>query len=618
MSALSIQVPFPVFQDRDGQPLDNGYVWLGTSSLNPQTNPVVAYYDSALTIVATQPLRTLNGFISRAGSPAQVYVDAVNFSILVQDRQGTTVFSVPEGTGISPNASGVVYDPAGTGAVATTVQDKLRESVSVKDFGAVGDGVTDDRAAIQLAVTACVTSRQTILIPPGTYNVGGPIDVRGVQIKLDGAGIRPSAAFAARTMTDGYSSSSIFYIGGNANGSAIRGSTNMGGTAGYDINAADSGGVARATSCIEVYAISAEIVHNIIISDLSIKNATTANVRVHGYAYLIDFQRVYSSASPIGYSCSTVDPTSGLGPISFSQCYAVVCKWGMYLMGGSYVAYNIATDNCDVGIYGINAAAISIDGWGCEQTIEPLYGFTSSKITANNFYIATAGASAGGAWDTANSYSGQTGSSPAASGLSLFSMQSTDLRLSAGLFNVPAANFNKVFSNAASTGTYTGDSARVVLSNCQKSGVFPKESILGVNSYGAWTNGSAIVIDLDAYEEYTAANTACTGAITTACIWKAVRVGRVVTLTIPAVSGTASAVTSIQMGVNLPSTMRPTGTTGGASVSLINNNVNIAQGVVRIGTDGTIKIYRDSTFAVAFTAGNTAGLQDAATMSWVV
>lgn len=40
------------------------------------------------------------------------------------------------GTGITSNASSVAYDPAGTGAVATTVQSKLRESVSVKDFGA--------------------------------------------------------------------------------------------------------------------------------------------------------------------------------------------------------------------------------------------------------------------------------------------------------------------------------------------------------------------------------------------------------------------------------------------------------------------------------------------------
>lgn len=172
MSALSIQVPFPVFQDRDGQPLDNGYVWLGTSSLNPQTNPVVAYYDSALTIVATQPLRTLNGFISRAGSPAQVYVDAVNFSILVQDRQGTTVFSVPEGTGISPNASGVVYDPSGTGAVATTVQSKLRESVSVVDFGAAtGASAAANYTAFAAATTHASANGLGITIPAGTYSL---------------------------------------------------------------------------------------------------------------------------------------------------------------------------------------------------------------------------------------------------------------------------------------------------------------------------------------------------------------------------------------------------------------------------------------------------------------
>jgi hypothetical protein len=169
MSALSIEVPFPVFQDRDGQPLENGYVWIGVANLNPQTNPVIAYFDKALTIPAAQPLRTINGYISNAGTPAQVYVDGVNFSILVQDSKGSMVYNFPDGTGVNPtvNAEDVIYDPPFANAVQTNVENKLAESASAKDFGAVGDGVADDTVSLQNALN----SNQLIFLPKGNYRI---------------------------------------------------------------------------------------------------------------------------------------------------------------------------------------------------------------------------------------------------------------------------------------------------------------------------------------------------------------------------------------------------------------------------------------------------------------
>jgi hypothetical protein len=171
MSPLSIQVPFPVFQDRDGQPLENGYIWIGEPNLNPQTNPVVAYFDAALTIPAPQPLRTLNGYVSRAGTPAQIYIDGVNFSILVQDSKGSMVYNFPDGSGISPDACGVTYNPPFTGAVSYPVCEKLEQTVSVKDFGAVGDGVTDDYDAINAAWLYCYPIGASLYFPSGTYLV---------------------------------------------------------------------------------------------------------------------------------------------------------------------------------------------------------------------------------------------------------------------------------------------------------------------------------------------------------------------------------------------------------------------------------------------------------------
>jgi len=78
-------------------------------------------------------------------------------------------------TGVT-DASLVTYTPAGTGAVATTVQTKLRQIVSVMDFGAVGDGVVDDTVAIQAAITY-TGSTGTVDFPSGIYRITGVVNM---------------------------------------------------------------------------------------------------------------------------------------------------------------------------------------------------------------------------------------------------------------------------------------------------------------------------------------------------------------------------------------------------------------------------------------------------------
>lgn len=76
-----------------------------------------------------------------------------------------------------PTSEQVTFLQTGTGATARTVDAKLKDTVSVKDFGAVGDGVTDDTAAIQAAMdyVGSVTTRLELFIPNGTYIISSPL-----------------------------------------------------------------------------------------------------------------------------------------------------------------------------------------------------------------------------------------------------------------------------------------------------------------------------------------------------------------------------------------------------------------------------------------------------------
>jgi hypothetical protein len=80
------------------------------------------------------------------------------------------------------DASQVTYDPPFTGSEVTTVENKLSEIVSVKDFGAVGDGAADDTAAIQLAFNS---GENCIHFPPGTYKTTSTMTFGDVSILMD-------------------------------------------------------------------------------------------------------------------------------------------------------------------------------------------------------------------------------------------------------------------------------------------------------------------------------------------------------------------------------------------------------------------------------------------------
>lgn len=229
MAITQLAPPYPLFTDKNGDPLDAGYLYFGEANLNPETNPIQIYYDTALTQPAAQPVRTINGYPSRNGSAALIYADS-NFSITVRNKRGELVIYSPVGYGIIPGTSAtstdqITYDQGGPGSAPRLLTSHLQDYVSVKDFGAVGDGLTDDTAAIQAAVDYCKTTDRTegipttpvknsVLFPAGTYLVSASLNITS-YLNIVGAGRHTTFVKSAITNGDPvfsveYSTSGLF------------------------------------------------------------------------------------------------------------------------------------------------------------------------------------------------------------------------------------------------------------------------------------------------------------------------------------------------------------------------------------------------------------------------
>lgn len=161
MSVQPVKPSYYTFQDIDGEPLENGNIYIGTAGLDAKTNQVQVYWDAAKTLPITQPVKTINGFPSNNGTAGTIYVDSVNYSLTTENKNGSTVVS----------ASSIQEQYNGRSLIS-----KLDDIVSVKDYGAVGDGVTDDTAAIQAAIDS---GNFQVIVPQGVYRITSSISISG-------------------------------------------------------------------------------------------------------------------------------------------------------------------------------------------------------------------------------------------------------------------------------------------------------------------------------------------------------------------------------------------------------------------------------------------------------
>lgn len=128
--------------------------------------------------MSTLKLNTPSG-----GSIAVVPTDTASNVTLT--LPATTTSLVDSSTLAASGGSALVgFLQSGTGAVAGTVQTKLRETVSVLDFGAVGDGVTNDTTALTNFLNAA--SGKQAFLPAGTYKITSLISIALTDCEIVG------------------------------------------------------------------------------------------------------------------------------------------------------------------------------------------------------------------------------------------------------------------------------------------------------------------------------------------------------------------------------------------------------------------------------------------------
>lgn len=190
MTGVITTIPKFQFSDADGAPLALGTV---TTYITNTTTPATTWKNKALNSANTNPIQL------DANGECVIWLDPeVVYTFVLKNAAGSTIWTTDNIAGAlqagfditlagSSGSSLVGFLQAGADATARTAQSKMRDVVSVMDFGAVGDGTTDDHAAITAAYAALVAlGGGTMLFPqpPSGYRIDSPLNFTSTFVPI--------------------------------------------------------------------------------------------------------------------------------------------------------------------------------------------------------------------------------------------------------------------------------------------------------------------------------------------------------------------------------------------------------------------------------------------------